>query len=1589
MLYEQEISLVRLSDGDSGRSSFVHIKYSNDGKTFTPNNGEDIGSWLGIYTDDKEEESTVFSDYKWSKILGATGAVGTGIDSVTKEFYLSDSKTTQSGSSWQTKMPEWSYGKYLWTREKIVYKNPTSTVYTTPSCDSSWEAANVVDKKVTTLQTDLKVEQGKIESLIKETSTIKETYTTKNEFNNLQIGGKNLLPNTDFNGIPKKHVVPNGVVLGHGGEDGFYFKPVLQIKSEIEYTISLNLRGNANINFYQIDANSNNTATRLVNKTELSESEYKRFTLTFTVKKERILSKVYICTAFGLSAAGDWFEIEPRSLKLELGNKATDWTPAPEDLEQKVATLTDKYNQTVQTVEGNKTTIANVKTSVDEVSGKVTKMESSITEIKQTADGVKTTVTANKDKWDKASSDASNAVSTANKANGNASTALNKATTLETKANNGEFNGRGVKSAKVEYQASTSGTTAPSGTWSPTVPTVANGSYLWTRTTITYTSGDPSVGYSVARMGVNGAKGDKGASGKDGVSPTVTSTKVEYQQSTNGTTAPTGTWSTTAPTANAGQYMWTKTTVTYSDGKTAISYTVSKNGINGAKGDKGLDGKSPTVSVSKSGATTTITVVNADGSKTTQTVNDGTNGTPGKDGATGKTSYFHVKYSNDGGKTFTANHGETVGDYLGTYTDFVEADSNSVAVYTWVKIKGNTGATGAKGETGSDGKGISSIVHHYLVTNVTTGVTSSTSGWKNTPQSVTSTNKYLWYYQTINYTSGTPTNTTPAIIGVYGDTGNKGATGKGISSVTPQYYLSTSNTTQAGGSWKTTQDTWSSGKYYWTRDSITWNDGSTTTTTPTLATGLNNANSTALSAQTIANQTASKFQWIVKSGNSATDFTLTDRTAQLVADSINLKGLVTFKGLDSSTQSAINTATSNAASAKAYADTMQYYGYPYFKELYIKGDTDKYYPVILFSGNQDKMRDIVVSRNYGSQAPAEWNGHSTAHGIALNLKIKCNFGGWGGAEYKHFITDFSEQYGHVFAGCMWVADHIGYAIFLRGGGENGAYYRICSDQPLTTKILYNPQKEGCEPYYNGSKDLLGNSGETYKWYAPEPRVYSDTIAEQIANMYTDEVATNANSKIDNWAKDSIVGGETTINGGYIKTNTIKTDQLAVHDIFATGSAAMNIINAQEINANRITSGLLSAERINAYGLSILNKTTNQQTFNISNNGEVTIRGSVSSGNYVEGKTGWAINNDGTAEFNDIVARGSVITNDGGIVSSGGSGRNLLMQYIRAGGQTTKINDLSIKVGTGVADTYFYLKAHQKLIKGEIYTISCDASNVPSGCNWSFGVTTQAATWQLHINKNGRCYATGTPNADRLPGTEFGIDDLTGRPSTAPNIILSNFKLEKGTVATEWSPAPEDKLKQVRFWAGTSFEKRESAPFIVYSDGSIKATQGEYSGLWTGDIKIGNISIVDSSESAGNDALLTIQNGGNGIKKVQLTDGISSSFAQDVIVTNNTYSTMISLKQDGSAYLSKGLNVADKIALNSSGLIINNNTLTTTSIGGGFLFNNDLHIGSSNKSANLFVHGNTSTDNITIDNTLYFGNLLKFTKNANGINIDFI
>lgn len=177
----------------------------------------------------------------------------------------------------------------------------------------------------------------------------------------------------------------------------------------------------------------------------------------------------------------------------------------------------------------------------------------------------------------------------------------------------------------------------------------------------------------------------------------------------------------------------------------------------------------------------------------------------------------------------------TTNKYLWNYEKITYTD-NSVDKQTpkVIGVYGDSGKNGSKGENGKDGvdgNGIKSIVNYYLATASSSGVTTTTSGWSTTVQNVTSSKKYLWNYEVVTYTKGNPTTTTPCIIGAYGDTGAKGDTGKGISSITEQYYLSTSKDATTGGNWIESAPKWENGKYIWTRSKIMYTDNTTVYTT--------------------------------------------------------------------------------------------------------------------------------------------------------------------------------------------------------------------------------------------------------------------------------------------------------------------------------------------------------------------------------------------------------------------------------------------------------------------------------------------------------------------------------------------------------------------------------------------------------------------------------------------------------------------------------------------------------------------------------------------------------------------------------------
>lgn len=131
------------TNGTDGKTSYLHIKYSNDGgTTFTSNSGETVGTYIGTCTDFNVNDPTSVSSYTWSKIKGDTGATGTGVSSVELQYAKNTSNTTppvQTSTDWTTTMPSYIEGYYLWVRTKVVYINPSSTVYSTPYLEKNWE----------------------------------------------------------------------------------------------------------------------------------------------------------------------------------------------------------------------------------------------------------------------------------------------------------------------------------------------------------------------------------------------------------------------------------------------------------------------------------------------------------------------------------------------------------------------------------------------------------------------------------------------------------------------------------------------------------------------------------------------------------------------------------------------------------------------------------------------------------------------------------------------------------------------------------------------------------------------------------------------------------------------------------------------------------------------------------------------------------------------------------------------------------------------------------------------------------------------------------------------------------------------------------------------------------------------------------------------------------------------------------------------------------------------------------------------------------------------------------------------------------
>lgn len=304
-------------------------------------------------------------------------------------------------------------------------------------------------------------------------------------------------------------------------------------------------------------------------------------------------------------------------------------------------------------------------------------------------------------------------------------------------------------------------------------------------------SNDPGKYTWYRLQGLQGEKGTQGLPGKDGSNGKTTYLHIKYSNDGGKTF-----------TANSGEtpgdYVGTCTDFNQTDPTTVGSYIWAKikgeqgpqglRGLQGEKGDQGIQG--PKGADGKDGKTTYFHIKYSAVSNPTsasqmtetpskyigtyvdftQTDSDdpkkyswqqlegsqgpqGKQGISGTNGADGKTSYLHIKYSNDGGKTFTGNSGEDIGAYIGTCVDYAKDDPTSVGMYKWAKIKGEAGAKGDKGDTGASGKGVKSTAVTYQASS--SGTTIPTGVWSATPPATSADKPYFWTRTIIIYTDNT------------------------------------------------------------------------------------------------------------------------------------------------------------------------------------------------------------------------------------------------------------------------------------------------------------------------------------------------------------------------------------------------------------------------------------------------------------------------------------------------------------------------------------------------------------------------------------------------------------------------------------------------------------------------------------------------------------------------------------------------------------------------------------------------------------------------------------------------------------------
>lgn len=269
-----------------------------------------------------------------------------------------------------------------------------------------------------------------------------------------------------------------------------------------------------------------------------------------------------------------------------------------------------------------------------------------------------------------------------------------------------------------------------------------------------------------------------------------------------------------------------------------------------------------------------------------------------------------------------------------------------------------------------------------------------------------------------------------------------------------------------------------------------------------------------VNVETIANQTAKKFEWIVKGGDSSSNFTLTDRVADLVAERINFNGLVKFSGLAKSTQDKINSPTSGNLITISPTNPTSNYGNITFS--IVSDDvggrciqtTAQFVPFTNYASNIFKPGEQIY---YNINVP-NWS----------STTFDANLGIWFFTAEKKCVANSCTRV--TLQRTTW--NRLSGYITVPTSGWSGIIYYVIG--------IENPNK-----YQLG---LVSNS------YIEKTTSYATTYASSAVNWVTNNGSstTSLNSMVKKWT-DGAVSDTTQINGGWIKANTITASKIAVGD----------------------------------------------------------------------------------------------------------------------------------------------------------------------------------------------------------------------------------------------------------------------------------------------------------------------------------------------------------------------------------------------------------------------------------------------------------